>query len=278
MAPGIAAALGWVSEVTIGGRRASAARHAAKAATKLSGFQFQSGETTELDLEAFDVIIETVVEKLEVKRTVLEQLSQHSSPDALIATNTSSLSLATLSDYVTAPERFIGMHFLNPAAETGVVELGSTNQTDPSVLARGLALVQGMGKHGIVVERESPGLVWNRIQFAVLRECLHLLETGVASADDIDLAVSAGLAPRWMAAGPLATADLGGLATFALVSEQLFPVLADGHDVSAELDVRARAGTTFHEWTAAERETVERRRSVAIALAARVWELRSLEA
>jgi 3-hydroxybutyryl-CoA dehydrogenase len=121
-----------------------------------------------------------------------------------------------------------------------------------------------MGKAPLV-SADVPGFIWNRIQFAVLRECLHMLEQGVADAAAIDAAMSDGLAPRWMAAGPLATADLGGLPTFATVSRGLFPHLADGHGAPAVLEDAAASGTPLAPWTAGAGDEVARLRADALA-------------
>jgi 3-hydroxybutyryl-CoA dehydrogenase len=131
-----------------------------------------------------------------------------------------------------------------------------------------------MGKAPLVVRADAPGFIWNRIQFAVLRECLHMLEAGIADAADIDAAVSDGLAPRWTAAGPLATADLGGLATFALVAGLLQPHLSDAHDVSPELTERAASGRPFAEWTATGGAAVGDLRAAALSAGREIAERR----
>ena len=109
-----------------------------------------------------------------------------------------------------------------------------------------------MGKTPIVARRDVPGFVWNRLQFALLRECLHLIDEGVADAATIDAAICEGLAPRWLATGPLATADLGGIRTFATIAEQLFPVLSAAREVTPALTARER----FYEWTPASEAAV----------------------
>ena len=189
-----------------------------------------------------------------------------SPPDAILATNTSSLRIADIAAALTRPERFAGLHFLKPGHLTAVVEVVPGPATDAAVVADLGARAEAMGKAPLVVRADVPGFIWNRIQFAVLRECLHMLEAGVADAADIDAAVSDGLAPRWMAAGPLATADLGGLEVFATISAQLFPHLADGHDAPDELTGRAAEGRPFAPWAGAGGEEVARLRARALAM------------
>lgn len=198
-----------------------------------------------------DLVLETVVEDAEVKRGLLARVEAWCSDRTVIATNTSSLTIGDLAGVLRRPERFAGLHFLKPAHQTGVVEVVPGPATSPETVAYLGEVAAAMGKEPLLVRRDAPGFIWNRIQFAVLRECLHMLQEGIATAEDIDAAVSDGLAPRWVAAGPLATADLGGLRTFAAVSRQLFPHLAANPDVPLELAARAADGPPFAPWTAA---------------------------
>jgi 3-hydroxybutyryl-CoA dehydrogenase len=217
-----------------------------------------------------DLVLETVVEDADVKRGLLARIEPWCPDAAVITTNTSSLTIAGLAGALARPGRFAGFHFLKPAHLTGVVEVIPGPDTDAAVTERLRAVARAMGKAPLVVRRDAPGFIWNRIQFAVLRECLHMLEAGIASAEDIDAAVSDGLAPRWVAAGPLATADLGGLRTFALVSRGLFPHLAAETEVPAALADRARQGRPFAPWTAAGGPAVAELRAEALRTGARI--------
>jgi 3-hydroxybutyryl-CoA dehydrogenase len=159
---------------------------------------------------------------------------------------------------------------LNPADETLVVEVAGGTLSSDEAIDAGCRFVESLGKHPIRVQRDVKGYIWNRLQFAMLRECLHLLESGVADAADIDLAVTAGLAPRWLAAGPLATADLGGLQTFASISDQLFPVLDARTEGSELLRARASEGGSLRRWDQGQVARVIERRTEALAFAARL--------
>jgi 3-hydroxybutyryl-CoA dehydrogenase len=173
--------------------------------------------------------------------------------------------IADIASALARPAPFAGLHFLKPGHLTAVVEVVPGPATDAAVVTGLEARAAAMGKAPLVVRADVPGFIWNRIQFAVLRECLHMLEAGVADAADIDAAVSDGLAPRWMAAGPLATADLGGLGVFATVSAQLFPHLADDRE-APELARRAAEGQAFAPWTARGGEEVAALRARALEL------------
>ena len=266
MAPEIAAALAAAGgPVVVCGRSPERAAQAARRATDLAG----GGEITAMPLDAAAVaraglVVETVAEDLAVKRELLARVEGWCPEDAVLATNTSSLRIADIASALARPERFAGLHFLKPGHLTAVVEVVPGPATGPEVVAALQARAEAMGKAALVVRADVPGVIWNRIQFAVLRECLHMLEAGVADAADIDAAVSDGLAPRWMAAGPLATADLGGLAVFATISGQLFPHLADGHAAPSELTRRAEGGPPFAPWTADGGEGVAELRARAL--------------
>jgi 3-hydroxybutyryl-CoA dehydrogenase len=107
-----------------------------------------------------------------------------------------------------------------------------------------------MGKMPLVCRKDVPGFIWNRLQYALLREALWLLDNGVADIETIDAAVADSLAPRWVGGGPFATVDLGGVPTWRRVSENLFPELstAASPDDVARLD---DAGETYYDWTPA---------------------------
>lgn len=268
MAPGIAAAVATSgATVAIAGRRAEAARSAAERAGALSGTQISAVGLDERGLSGATLVLETIAEDATAKAELLGQLESWLPQSAIIASNTSSLSLAALSDALAVPSRFAGLHFLNPANLTALVELTPAPATAPATVALLRRLVLAMGKRAIVLRHEVHGFVWNRLQAALLREALWLLAADVCDADDIDAAVSHGLAPRWVAAGPLATADLGGLETFSRICDQLFPLLAADQAAPAEIRSRAQSGSSLRDWTPEQRSSVETAREQALAFA-----------
>ena len=124
-----------------------------------------------------------------------------------------------------------------------------------------------IGKRPILVRREAPGFVGNRLQFAVLREALHILSEGIASAEDIDTAMTAGPGLRWALIGPLRTADLGGLDVFSAISEYLFAQLNSETRPSAALaelvskrKLGAKSGAGFYKYPGRELDEIVRRR------------------
>ena len=267
MGPELAAAFALGGyDTTIAGRAPAQRDSAAARATELAGGRPVT--PAPLDTPTFDgvdLIVETIVEDLDTKHALLRRIEPWCHPAAVIATNTSSLTIGDIATSLARPERFAGLHFLKPAHLTGVVEIipGPATSDATTDLLRDVAT--RMGKAPLVAQRDVPGFIWNRIQFAVLRECLHMLETGVASAADIDAAVSDGLAPRWTAAGPLATADLGGLATFTRICDLLFPHLANDAVAPAAIREPAERGEALQAWTGAHPEAVANLRAEALA-------------
>lgn len=183
-----------------------------------------AGGVTELN-QATELFVESIVEertsKFEVLRAAAERL-----PNAILASNTSSISIAELGDGSGAPERTLGLHYWNPPLLMPLVELISGPLTDPAHVDRVADVVRGIGKRPMVVDRDVPGFVWNRLQLALLREAVWIVENGVAAPEVVDEIVQDGLARRWRYTGPFATAALGGPATFTKVAANLWPVLS----------------------------------------------------
>lgn len=161
-----------------------------------------------------DFIEEAVFENLELKRDVLGRISQAAQRDAIIGTNTSTLPVRELATSVLAPERFLTVHFSNPAPFIPGVELVPGSETDPSVTEAVKKLLLRIGKRGAVL-RDSPGMVVNRLQYALLREAFLTLEDGVASAEDIDLLVRTTFGFRLGIFGPFAIVDQAGIDVYA---------------------------------------------------------------
>lgn len=272
MGPEIAAALADAGcEVRLAGRDADKAARGGARAQELSGGRAVVGVVIGADAFAgADMVVETISEDAEAKRALYAAIEGWVEPGCVIATNTSSLQIGDLARNLTHPGRFAGLHFLKPAHLTAVVEVIPGPGTDNSAVDSLRDLAGRMGKAPLMVRRDVPGFIWNRIQFAVLRECLHMLEEGVAGAEDIDAAVSDGLAPRWTAAGPLATADLGGLATFARISAELFPHLAAGTEAPATMVQAADDGRALQEWTRREGIDIEGLRAASLAAGRRI--------
>jgi 3-hydroxybutyryl-CoA dehydrogenase len=175
---------------------------------------------------ALSLIVESLPESLEVKADALGELcARH--PEAVLATNTSSISITALGEAAGVTERIVGTHYWNPPLLMPLVEVVAGGQTPVELRDRIAGLLRAIGKRPVVLEREVPGLLWNRLQLAVLRECLWLVDNGVASPEAIDEVMRDGLARRWRLTGPFETVGLGGAGTFDAIAANLFPVLSD---------------------------------------------------
>jgi len=275
MAPGIATACSTAgAEVRLAGRDPERVADAARAASALAGVSVTPMPLAPDTFFGGELAVETVVEDVEVKIELLQRIEGWLPQDAVLATNTSSFSIEVLARALARPGRFAGFHFLNPAHLTAVVEVVPGPATDQSTIDVLADLARWMGKTPLVLRRDVPGFIWNRLQFALIRECLHLLDEGVAHIASIDAAVSDGLAPRWLAGGPLATADLGGLDTFRRAAARLFPELAGGGEVSPALARRAAQGGSFYRWSEESRRAIETIRAEALALGRELAERR----
>jgi 3-hydroxybutyryl-CoA dehydrogenase len=171
------------------------------------------------DLKDCDLIIEAVWEDLETKKSVFRNIKIKS--DALIATNTSSISITELSRFVERPERFIGMHFFNPAPVMKLVELVVGELTSEETLSRAREIVERIGKTPVVV-KDSPGFVVNRMLIPQINEACFILMENIASKEDIDRAMKLG-ANQPM--GPLELGDLIGLDVCLNIMELLYKEL-----------------------------------------------------
>ena len=188
-----------------------------------------------------ELVIEAVAEEEEVKRDVFERLGRVA-PLAIVASNTSSLRADALATGVADRSRFVIAHFFNPATVVPLVEIVRVPETSENTVSVVRDLLISAGKHPVVLDRDTPGFVANRLQAALLREAFALERAGIATFEDIDSVVRAGLGSRWAAAGPFAIADLGGLDIWEAVSTQLFPLLSTETGPPPALTDRVRDG------------------------------------
>jgi len=214
-----------------------------------------------------ELVVETVSEALSVKADVFATLAAAAPDDAVLATNTSSIPITDVAATVPdAAERVVGCHWWNPPYLLPTVEVVRGTATSDETVERTAAFVEAVNREPIRVERDVPGFVWNRIQFAVLRECAHLVCEGVASLPDVERAVRDGYALRTAVVGPFETADLAGLELFRSIAANLYPHLSDADAPGPLFEERLDSGrggvadgAGFHEYDAAEAAVVRRR-------------------
>jgi 3-hydroxybutyryl-CoA dehydrogenase len=155
-----------------------------------------------------DLIIEAAPENLDLKKRVFSELREVCKPEAIFATNTSSMSVTEIASCSGRPERFCGIHFFNPAQVMKLVEIINGALTEPSVIDEAKAFAEAIGKVAVHVRKDSPGFIVNRLLVPYLNEAVRLLEEGVASPEDIDTAVELGLN---YPVGPFKMIDTGGV-------------------------------------------------------------------
>ncbi len=177
-----------------------------------------TGATDQAALRGAGLVIEAATENLELKLRILKQLDGVVSPDTILATNTSSISITQLAAMVSRPERFIGMHFFNPVPVMALVELIRGLQTSDDTHARALAFAKGIGKTPITV-KNGPGFAVNRILCPMINEAIFALQEGMATAEDIDTGMKLGCNHP---IGPLALADMVGLDTLLAVMQVFY--------------------------------------------------------
>jgi 3-hydroxybutyryl-CoA dehydrogenase len=277
MAPGIAAAFSVAGHpVSLWARSPERARAGAERAQEMARYLVEHELATETGrvhvaerLEQAgdaDVVIEAIAEDLQAKRALLVALEQYAHDEALFATNTSGLRVTEIADALRRPERLVAMHFWNPAHLMPLVEIAG-ERAAPGNLELATELAVAIGKLPVRLEREVLGFLGVRLQQAVVREAIALVERGVASPEDIDLAVRASFGIRFPVIGPLESVDLSGLDVIASIHSYLLRDLdrSDAPQRSLRELVAAgalgvKSGRGFFDWGTRDSQTTIRRR------------------
>ena len=206
-------------------------------------------------LAGVDLISESIAENLEVKQDIFRKIDEICDAKTLFTTNTSGLSISQIATVVSHPERFAGVHFFNPPEIVPAVEVIKGAETSDATCEVLIDLLKQMQKQPILVQKDVPGFVASRIQFAVVREALHLVEEGIASPADIDAVMKHGLGLRWALLGPLEIADLGGLDIFNTVGSYVAKSLSNAtdspkvlQDLVAAGKLGAKTGSGFYDY------------------------------
>lgn len=189
-----------------------------------------------------DFVIETIVENMDEKKAFWHKISPVVSSECILTTNTSGLSISEMSTAVEIPERFAGMHWVNPPHIVPLVEIISGCKTAKGTADAVADMAKSIGKVPVRVDKDAKGFILNRIQFAVLREAMHIVENKIAGKEDVDNVLKYGLGMRYACLGPFEIADIGGLDTFFNVASYLFADLCDRKDVSSLLAEPCRKG------------------------------------
>ncbi|SDN28570.1 3-hydroxybutyryl-CoA dehydrogenase [Fictibacillus solisalsi] len=212
-------------------------------------------------------VIEAVPENLELKKSLFTRLDALCGEHVILASNTSGLSPTSIASEIRLPERVVVTHFWNPAHLIPLVEVVRGENTNDDTVKRSFDLLNEMKKKPIEVKKELPGFIGNRLQYALFREAQYLLETGAASKEDIDAAVTYSIGRRLPVTGPLQSADLGGLDVFSSISDYLFSDLSSAEEslpVLKELvkkeKLGEKTGEGFYKWDEPFSEEIQLKR------------------
>jgi 3-hydroxybutyryl-CoA dehydrogenase/5-formyl-3-hydroxy-2-methylpyridine 4-carboxylate dehydrogenase len=192
-------------------------------------------------LDGADVVLEAVPEKLELKQEVFPEFEQHVAEDAILASNTSGIPITKIAAVCAHPERVVGMHWSNPPHLIPMIEVIPGEQTDLRVVDDACELIRSFGYHP-VVEKEVPGFVENRILYAILRECLDLVDRGIIDPEGLDLNVRWGIGYKLAVIGPMELLDMAGLDIYNAVGSYLNQDLSTSGEVSSTIRDRIAEG------------------------------------
>jgi 3-hydroxyacyl-CoA dehydrogenase len=176
-------------------------------------------------VEGSELIIEAIPERLELKYALLADLENLVGDDVVIASNTSGIPITTMAEKMSAPGRLIGMHWSNPPHLIPMIEVIPGERTAPELVGRVADIVEAFG-YVPVIEKEIPGFVENRVLYAIMRECLALLEEGIVTPEGLDACVKWGIGYKLSVVGPTRLLDMAGLDIYKAVSGYLNKDLA----------------------------------------------------
>jgi len=203
-------------------------------AAKEDGGSLRFETELEAALEGADFVIEAVPEKLELKHEVFQQFERAVAPETILASNTSGIPISTIAEPCQHPERVVGMHWSNPPHLIPMIEVIPGEQTGAAAVETTSELVRRVGYHP-VREREVAGFVENRILYAILRECLDLVDRGIISPEGLDLNVRWGIGYKLAVVGPMELLDMAGLDIYNAVGSYLNKDLSTSGEVSEKI-------------------------------------------
>ena len=223
----------------------------------------------EADINALadtDFLVEAIVERLDIKHDFYTKLCKVVSDDALLCSNTSGLSITKIAEAVTNPQRFAGMHWMNPPHIIPLIEIICGEKTAEETAEKVKDIALKLGKKPVIV-KDAPSFVLNRLQQAILRESLHIVNEGIASPEAVDDVMKYALGFRYACFGPFETCDLGGLDIHYNISKYTFPDLCDAKEPFGLLQecidnnrLGVKNGAGFYDYSNGKDDEVIRRR------------------
>jgi 5-formyl-3-hydroxy-2-methylpyridine 4-carboxylic acid 5-dehydrogenase len=215
-----------------------------------------------------DLVIETVPENLDLKIKVFRDIEAHVADDCILASDTSGIPITHIQAGTRVPSRVIGMHWSNPPHIIPMIEVVWGKQTAPTTVDAMLAVVRRCGHLPITIRKDVPGFVENRVLYAIMRECLDLVEQGVIDPKDLDACVSWGIGYKLAVVGPMALLDMAGLDIYSAVASYLNQELSDRSDVASYIKERIsqhrlgiKSGGGIYDYTAEKIAELARQRA-----------------
>ncbi len=202
-------------------------------------------------------VIETVGESLELKKEIYRTMESVVDKNVVLATNTSGISISMLQRELTHKERFIGMHWAEPAEITRYLEISPGKDTAEFATETGRRIGERCGKHPTVLNFDIPGLISNRMMYAMMREAVHLVEIGVADIETVDRSFRNDIGWWATLCGPFRWMDLTGLPIYAKVMEGLFPELTNNVNLPDLMKEKVSTGTKFYDYKGDEEKDWE---------------------
>ena len=192
-----------------------------------------------------EFVIEAVPEKLELKQQVYREYEQHVGPDVILASNTSGIPATKIAEGLAHPERVVVMHWSNPPHLIPMIEVVPGEKTSQAAVDGTIAVIEDIGYYSCLLKKEVPGFVENRVLYAIMRECLALVDEGVIDREELDLNVKWGIGYKLAVIPPMQLLDMAGMDIYTSVASYLNPDLSNTAEVSPtirDLVERGRLG------------------------------------
>jgi 3-hydroxybutyryl-CoA dehydrogenase/5-formyl-3-hydroxy-2-methylpyridine 4-carboxylate dehydrogenase len=222
-------------------------------------------------VEGADLLVEAIPERLELKQQVLGEIEGLLSDEAIIASNTSGIPITKIAANLAHPERVIGWHWSNPPHLIPMNEVINGERTAPAVTAAVEELTRRIGYHPVTLKKEVPGFVENRVLYAIMRECLALVDEGVIDVEGLDLAVKWGIGYKLAVVPPIQLLDMAGLDIYTAVASFLNADLSNEQGISkTATDLRdegrlgIKTGRGFFEYTPERVAELQQQRGAAL--------------
>ena len=206
-------------------------------------------------MDKVNFVVEAVYEDLALKQEVFAQLDKVCPPDAVLTSNTSSFMTSQLASSTARPDKVLVANWWNPPFLLPLVEVVRGPDTSDETVETATAIFESVGKKAVVLSKESLGFIGNRMQFALLREALFIVDNGIASAEDVDTVVKTSFGRRLAVAGPFEVFDIAGWDTISKIIDQLFPDLDSTAGIPTSVsemvsqgELGVKSGSGFYIW------------------------------